>query len=177
MDNTRWTTKDLVVIGLGASLVVFFAGVAVAITAGHTPPTEMWAAGSAVSGGLIGLLVGPPRSKKAVEAVVKAEAAGAAPPPANPAAAEPPAAPAVAARSADAILAAMSKNSSFAAAMVLLVFFLGLLTLGVVLAAGIIVPLKEFVQSLQSVTTAVISLAAASGSALVGLLAPSPAQH
>jgi hypothetical protein len=58
------------------------------------------------------------------------------------------------------------------AAVLLLLFFVALLALGIVLAAGAILPPHEFVQSLQSVTTAVVALASAAGSALIGLFAP-----
>jgi hypothetical protein len=56
----------------------------------------------------------------------------------------------------------------------LVVVFLLSLALGVFLAAGGIVPPASFTASLKSVTTAVIALASASGSALIGILAPTP---
>ena len=55
----------------------------------------------------------------------------------------------------------------------LLIVFVALLTLGIFLAAGAIVPPQPFTESLKSVTTAVIALASASGSALIGIVAPS----
>jgi hypothetical protein len=53
---------DLAVVGLGAALVVFFAGAAAVLATGSDAPTAFWAAGGAVSGGLLGLLVPPPSS-------------------------------------------------------------------------------------------------------------------
>jgi hypothetical protein len=60
----KWGTKDLVVLSLGVALAVFFAGVTAAVAAGQTPPTALWAAGSAVSGGLLGLLAPSPGSRR-----------------------------------------------------------------------------------------------------------------
>jgi hypothetical protein len=51
---------SLVVIGLAGGLVVFMIGVSVVLAVGQTPPTAMWAAGSAISGALIGLLAPSP---------------------------------------------------------------------------------------------------------------------
>jgi hypothetical protein len=165
MAKTRWATADLVVVGLGAALVVFFAGVATAISVGHTPPTEMWAAGSAVSGALIGLLVPQTRHKgpSPTGPADPATAAGGTPsdkPPLTPQA-----------------LTLPSAGTPIPAAFILLFFFVATLVMGVLLAAGTFVPPKEFVASLQSVTTAVIALASAAGSALIGLLAPVPGDH
>src|SRR6201986_417442 len=75
----RLSTTNLVVIGLGATLVVFMAGVTAAVAAGQTPPTALWAAGGAVSGALVGLLLPAPGSKErhaAAAALVKATDAG-----------------------------------------------------------------------------------------------------
>jgi hypothetical protein len=53
---------DLAVLGLGAALVVFFAGAAAVLATGSYVPTAFWAAGAAVGGGLLGLLVPSPAS-------------------------------------------------------------------------------------------------------------------
>jgi hypothetical protein len=159
---TRWDAERLVVAGLGTSLAVFFAGVAAVLATGNTPPTEMWAAGSAVSGGLIGLLVPPPRSKAAAALEQKAKEA------------------AKNATSTDAVqLHAQAAEATPArttglAPFVLFAFFIVALIAGVALAAGWIIPQKSFEKQLQDVTTVVIALASASGSALIGLLAPNP---
>lgn len=183
---------------LGVALVVFFAGVTAAVAAGQTPPTAMWAAGSAVAGALIGLLVPPPGSKaaqmtaaneaaeaargaEAAEATARkatAEAGGAGDAAAHKAtadAAEATAQKANAEASAHKAAAASLPETKGAAYLLFAVFVLTL-GLGVVLAAGAIVPPQPFTESLKSITTAVIALASASGSALVGLLAPSPSK-
>jgi hypothetical protein len=167
MREKGWSTTDFVVVGLAAALVVFFAGVTAAIAAGKTPPTPMWAAGSAIAGALIGLLVPPPGAKARHQLATKEadEAAAGAKSEAE------------AARAAEAAethrAAAASSPETKGAAIFLFLFFLLSLGLGIVLAAGAIVPPQPFIDSLKSVTTAVIALASASGSALIGLLAPS----
>lgn len=161
-----WRIGNLVVFGLGISLVVFFAGVSAVLAAGHTAPTEMWAAGGAVSGGLIGLLVPAPQSKKTRNALL-ARVIGA-PGPSVQGQGLPPVAGAQGPP-------AVGIGTPAWAAVLLFVFFLALLALGIVLAAGAIVPPEGFVQSLQSITTAIVALASAAGSALIGLLAPTPA--
>jgi hypothetical protein len=194
--STGWSTTNLVVVSLGVALAVFFAGVTAAVAAGQTPPTAMWAAGSAVAGGLIGLLVPPPGSKAAhlsaaeaaTEAAVHAEAtlrethaedaAGGGPPAARAATAEAVEATVQKSR-ADAAAhtaAAASIPETKGAAFLLLGVFIMTLALSIALAAGAIVPPMAFTDLLKSVTTAVIALASASGSALIGLLAPSPSK-
>jgi hypothetical protein len=195
MGMKGWSTTNLVVVCLGAALVVFFAGVTAAVAAGQPPPTALWAAGGAVSGALIGLLVPAPGSKKAhqeaataatalateatTEAAAHTEAAAA------PGAAEP-AAQKVKAKAAEAVAKKASEDASAhnaaaastpetkAATLVLAVLFLVLLALGVVLASGVTEPSQPFVASVQSLATAVVALASASGTALIGILAPSP---
>jgi len=195
MGAKGWSTSNIVVVGLGAALAVFFAGVTAAVAAGQTPPTAMWAAGSAVAGALIGLLVPAPGSKKAhVEASEAAEAvahkatAEASDAMALSATAQPADAPAHKADAEAAEAAAHNATDEAIAHKVtaagipettiatglLFAFFLLSLGLGIALAAGAIVPPQPFIESLKGVTTAVIALASASGSALIGILAPSP---
>ncbi len=196
MGAKGWSTTNLVVVCLGATLVVFFAGATAAIAAGQTPPTALWAAGGAVSGALIGLLVPAPGSKKALEdAAEKAtERAAAHTTLAQAAAAAVVAAPEggeIAAHKAQAEAAETAAHGASdeaavhrsaaagtpetgTATTVLLVFFVAMLALGVFLAAGGVSPPAPFVEPLKSVATAVVALASASGSALIGILAPSP---
>jgi hypothetical protein len=52
---------SLVILFLGAALVVFFFGVSLVLAVGEQPvPTELWAAGGAISGALVGILVPAP---------------------------------------------------------------------------------------------------------------------
>jgi lysophospholipase L1-like esterase len=194
MGAKSWSTVDLIVVCLGVALVVFFAGATAAVAAGETPPTALWAAGSAVSGGLLGLLVPSPGSKRAHEAAAvtaqtaadkaTAEAdahlataravvapADAADPKAKAEAAEATAKQSRAEAAAHNATAAGISETKLAATLLFAVFVLSL-ALGVVLAAGTFTPAHPFVDSLKSVTTAVIALASASGSALIGILAP-----
>lgn len=161
-----WSTTNLVVVCLGAALVVFFAGVTAAVAAGQTVPTAMWSAGGAVSGALIGLLTPAPGTKRAHRA-----AAELAEKTAN--ATEGDVRAKAQAAAADHNAAAVTTPETRAATILLLVVFIILLALGVLLAGGIAVPPPAFTESLKSVTTAVIALASASGSALIGILAPS----
>jgi hypothetical protein len=179
---------------LGAALAVFFAGITAAIAAGHTPPTAAWAAGSAVSGALIGLLVPAPRTKKghvaaaeAAEAVEqkanteaaahKAEAEAAEGEAAAEHKAKADVAQTAAAHAAGEVIANRAAAAGIAgtvvASVLLFVVFILLLALAVILATGTIEPPQAFVDSQKSITTAVIALASASGSTLIGILAPS----
>lgn len=183
-------TRDLVVVSLGVALVVFFAGVSAAVAAGQTPPTALWAAGSAVSGALVGLLVPSPGQKKHYEAAAQ-KAAGEAEkhleivrgasmvaedaPTAEAKAAEAEADMANAEAAAATATAARMPETQVAAC-VLAIFFMVLLGLGVVLAAGAVVPPQALMGSFKNVITAVVALASASGSALIGILAPTPNQ-
>jgi hypothetical protein len=194
MGTRGWSTTNLVVVSLGVALAVFFAGVTAAIAAGQMPSTAAWAAGSAVSGALIGLLVPAPRTRKghlvaaeaaealqekanmevadhvaqaeaaagdtAVEHTAKAEVAQTA--------AEYAASEVIAHKAAAAGIA----GTTLASVLLLIVFFV-LLILAVVLATGTIEPPSAFIESQKNITTAVIALASASGSALIGILAPS----
>jgi hypothetical protein len=52
---------SLVILFLGAALIVFFFGVSLVLAVGEQPvPTELWAAGGAISGALVGILVPAP---------------------------------------------------------------------------------------------------------------------
>jgi cobalamin biosynthesis Mg chelatase CobN len=169
--------------------------VTAAVAAGQTPPTALWAAGGAVSGALIGLLVPAPGSKKAHEeaaatatALARSETTAAADltQAAEAHAAVRPAAEKVKAEAARAVAkeataqasahkaAAAETPETKGATVGLAVLFVVLLVLSVVLASGLIAPAAEFVPSLKSLTTALVALASASGSALIGILAPSP---
>jgi hypothetical protein len=195
MGESGWSTTNLVVVCLGAALVVFFAGVTASVAAGQTPPTALWAAGGAISGALIGLLVPAPGSKKAHEeaaatattlarnettAAAASTQASVAPGAAQPAAdkvkaegAKAVAKQATADASAHLAAAAETPETKWTTVGLAVLFFL-LLILSVVLASGLIAPSAEFVPSLKSLTTALVALASASGSALIGILAPSP---
>jgi hypothetical protein len=191
----KWSTANLVVVTLGVGLAVFFAGITAAIAAGHTPPDAAWAAGSAVSGALIGLLVPAPQTKKAhlaaaaaaeaVEQEAKTEAAdhkaqaeaaaGEAAEHEHAAKAE--VAQTVATHAASEVVANKAAAAGIAgtalASTLLFVVFIVLLVLAVILATGMVEPPHAFIESQQNITTAVIALASASGSALIGILAPS----
>lgn len=60
-----------VVVGVASSLVVLFAGASVILATGHSVPTELWAAASALSGALVGILV-PAKRGDAGAAAAKA---------------------------------------------------------------------------------------------------------
>jgi len=61
------STTNLVVLVLGVALVVFFAGVSAVLAVTGSAPTAMWAAGAAISGALVGLLVPPPGRQAAAQ--------------------------------------------------------------------------------------------------------------
>ena len=195
MGAKSWSTQSLVVVCLGVALVVFFAGATAAVAAGQVPPTALWAAGGAVSGALIGLLVPAPGSKKALEEAATAakslatEATGEAATHAERAAGAEGAVAAahkVKAKAAEAVAqqatadarahtaaAASTPDTGTATATLAGVFFL-LLALSLILAGGLIAPAKPFQAPLLSFTTAIVALTSATGSALIGILAPSP---
>lgn len=151
------STTNLVVLGLGAALVVFMAGVTAAVAAGQTPPTALWAAGGAVSGALVGLLLPAPGSKERHEAAARI-AAGA-----------------------HKDEEAVNHEEQAAAApdtkqtvRVLASIFVILLVGSIVLGAGVIHPTATFgAEPLKEITKAVLALASAAGSALIGIFAPS----
>ncbi len=181
-------TENLVVVGLGAALIVFFAGVSAAVVAGHMPPSAMWAAGAAVTGALVGLLAPAPGAKGRHEAAAERATERAAN--ADKAATDKAAAPgglpddeakelaekAQKAReeAADHKAAAMTTPETKLAVIALLVALPLLVALAVVLSLGVIDTGHEFAESVKNITAAVIALASASGSALIGLLAPGP---
>jgi hypothetical protein len=194
MEAKCCSAMNIVAIGLGVALVVFFAGVTAAIAAGQTPPTALWAAGGAVSGALIGLLVPSPGSRDGHAAA--ANAAGVVAEEATHEAAKHKAAAAAAEGKEAVALTAQAEVAEVAASNathqalahraalaepetpvgLLAIFFVLVLGLGIALAAGVIVPPPAFVDPLKNVTTAVIALASASGSALIGIFAPSPSK-
>jgi hypothetical protein len=53
----------LAVRAVGAALIVLFAGAGVTLAVGHVVPTEFWAAASALTGALVGLLSPQPATK------------------------------------------------------------------------------------------------------------------
>jgi hypothetical protein len=67
MKPAQTSTMNLVILVLGAALVVFFAGVSAVLAVTGSAPAEMWAAGAAISGALVGLLVPPPRRQAAAQ--------------------------------------------------------------------------------------------------------------
>ncbi|HVR05917.1 MAG TPA: hypothetical protein VMS02_07725 [Solirubrobacteraceae bacterium] len=172
-------------IGLGAALVVFFAGATAAVAAGQTPPTALWAAGGAISGALIGLLVPPPGAKASHEALAatlddvatKADARAVENVAAPPVAESARVAAGEARKEASALrVTAAQMPETRSAVQVLLVVFLLLLGLAVFLAAGAIEPPPAFVEPLKTITAAVMTLASAAGTALIGILSPSPSK-
>jgi lysophospholipase L1-like esterase len=188
-----WNTTNLVVIMLGAALVVFFAGTTAAIAAGATAPPALWAAGSAVSGALIGLLVPAPGAKRRHEAAASeaehrsatatatakshrlAAAAGDAKADEETAHAE--AAEKTAREEASTAVshreAALTSPETKVPAILLAAVFVLSLALAVAMAGGAFSPPTELIPSLKGLITAVVAIASASGSALIGLLAPS----
>jgi len=59
----RWA-----IVAIGAALVALFIAAGLIGAFGHTVPTQLWAAGGALSGALVGVLVPAPKSKKNAEA-------------------------------------------------------------------------------------------------------------
>lgn len=143
--------------GLGAALVVFMAGVTAAVAAGQTPPTALWAAGGAVSGALVGLLLPAPGSRERHEAAAKI------------------------AKGAQKNDEAVKHEEQAAAApdttqtvRVLASIFVILLLLSILLGAGVVHATTAFgAEPLKEITKAVLALASAAGSALIGIYAPS----
>jgi lysophospholipase L1-like esterase len=194
MDSKGWTTTNLAVVGLGASLVVFFAGATAALAAGATVPTALWAAGTAVSGGLIGLLVPPPGSakaheraaklaqkrqtealKEAAEHTEKATAPGGSEAAVHTALAEAATATAKTAKqevSAHAEAAGTTTDTKIPAIALAVVFVLAV-ALATVLAVGTFVPPASLTESLKGLITVVVAIASGSGSALIGIFTPS----
>lgn len=67
------STYPLVVVSVGSALVVLFAGACTILAVGHGVPTELWAAASALSGALVGILVPAPGSHAAAAALTVAK--------------------------------------------------------------------------------------------------------
>ncbi|HVR05916.1 MAG TPA: IPT/TIG domain-containing protein, partial [Solirubrobacteraceae bacterium] len=155
-----WTTTELVAVGLGVALGVFLLGTGVAVATGHPPPAPLWAAGSAVTGALLGLLLPAPGTGAARPERADADTDG---------------------TDAGEMLAAVRRAAAArpapetrALAGALLVFFVLSLSLAIALDAGLIVPAPRFAGTLEGVATATLALASASGFALLGLFAPTP---
>jgi hypothetical protein len=161
----------IAVAGVGLGLVAFIFGAAIILKTGHHVSREYWTAGSAISGALLGLLAPSPKATKSgkaaaashsaalAEAHLKAasalEGVGAAP--MTVAVAEAHAAAAKA--STEATQTGRPLTGAVAAGVLLVVF-------AVSLWAGI----DHNLTQLQA-------LAAAAGGALIGLIAPSPAEN
>ncbi len=155
----QWDATRLAVASLGIALVVFFAGATAAIAAGANTPGVLWAAGGGVSGGLLGLLAPSPVPKAVRDAAITAKRLSVT----NAEAAVPANRPAV-----DAAASAIS----WPIFGVLAGVFVLLLALAIVLAGGAINPPTAFAQSLDNVTKAVLALASAAGTGVLGLLVP-----
>lgn len=227
--NSNANPVNLVVIGLGAALVVFIAGVSTVLAVHHPVPTEMWAAGGAISGALVGLLVPAPKrggGEPAAEPVqgqpvqgqpvqaqpvqgqpvqgqpvqaqpvqaqpvqgqpVQAQPAPAQPAQPQPVQVQPGAAPQPVVQVPQPVQQAAggggeavpSEQLSTHPAFVVLLFivFLATAVAGVALSAGWIVPPSGFEKTLHETTTAVVALASASGTALIGVFAPTPSKQ
>ena len=176
-----WGAVQIAAASLGAALVVFFAGATAAVAAGASPPTALWAAGGAISGGLLGLLVPSPAPKGVIQAAADAktralkqsvaEVAGPGPGAVAGAGAAPEVAPGALPVRIDPVVRA----TSWLTVWVLLGAFIVLVTLSVFLAGGAITPPKSFgPESLQNLVKTLIALASGAGTAFIGLLAPDP---
>jgi uncharacterized integral membrane protein len=169
-----WRPQEIATAGLGGALIVFFAGTTAAVAAGANTPTPLWAAGGAVGGGLLGLLVPTPVSKETKQAARAAknsvlDAAKIQSVPAGlnevpkPTAATAP------------VVESAANAAPWSAVWALAVVFVLLLTLAGFLAGGAITPPKSWGnESLQNLTKTIVALASAAGTAVIGLLAPSP---
>jgi len=167
-----WDNQQIAAVSLGLALVVFFAGTTAAIAAGASPPTPLWAAGGALSGGLLGLLLpGPvPNAVRNAAITAKTEDLTAR---ATAVRAGTRATPAPAP---DPEIEAAARSISWTTVAALGVVFVLLLILSIFLAGGAIVPPADFgVGSIQNLTKTVIAMAAAAGTGMIGLLVPSPA--
>ncbi len=162
----------IAVAGVGLGLVAFIFGAAIVLKTGHHVSREYWTAGSAISGALLGLLAPSPKATKRGKAAAASHAAtlaqaheqaaialerqakdaGVAPGTAATAHA------AAAKANTEAVEAVRPLTGAVAAGLLLVVF-------GVSLWAGIKYDLTQ-----------IQALAAAAGGALIGLIAPSPAE-
>lgn len=224
-----WSEIEIATGGLAIGLIVFLAGASAAVAADATPPAAFWAAGGAVSGGLLGLLVPRPATHRepdkagALKAIEKSEsqldsvepqvgstdkidAATALTDAKQGLLGEPsqaleliqqagqhlnqlqqlPIATAKNAQQANESLGAATAKLVAPGAglaqvggpgiLILTIVFVSLLALAVVLASGAITPPNSFKpDALQDVTKAVIALASAAGSGLIGIFVPKPA--
>jgi hypothetical protein len=147
------TTVNIVAWCLGAALVVFFAGTTAAVAAGQTVPSALWASGSAISGALVGVLLPAPKAKERHERAADAATD-----------------PATATEHRE--LAASTPDTT-TTVRALVVIFLVMLGLSIVIAAGVFNPQHAFgAEPLTNISKAVLALASASGSALIGIYAP-----
>jgi hypothetical protein len=164
-----WGNQQIAAFALGLSLVVFFAGTTAAVAAGASPPTPLWAAGGAVSGGLLGLLLPGPVPTAVRNAAITAKAKAMTARASAPAAAAAAPAPAT-----DPEVEAAARSISWTTVVALGAVFVLLLILSIVLAGGAIVPPQSFgVGSIQNLTKTVIAMTAAAGTGMIGLLVPS----
>lgn len=177
-----WGNAQIAVVALGVALIVFFAGTTAAVAAGASPPTALWAAGGAVSGGLLGLLLPAPAPRGFRSAAVKAKktALGLNDPltaptrPVDPVSGQ---TVTTAPSGVSAPVEALARSTSWVTVGALALVFVLLLVLAVCLAGGAIVPPSNFgVGSIQNLAKTVIALASAAGTGVIGLLVPSPSQ-
>lgn len=158
----NWGVSEIAVASLGAALVVFFAGSTAAVAAGANPPTALWGAGGAISGGLLGLLAPAPVPRK-VRAKTIEKATGD-----DDAALKEAQDPSTAS-------GAVMRATSLVAVGSLMVLFVLLLALAIILAGGAITPPASFgTSSMQGVIKVVVALASAAGTGVIGLIAPQP---
>jgi hypothetical protein len=153
------TQVGIALIAVGTGLVVFLAGVCVIAAVGKQVPSELWSAGSALSGGLLGILAPSPSSPtlgKAAAATVAAPATSTT----NTLTAADGSAPSTCeliGKLFNRFVADTGTNRT-------------VVTLVIVFAAAILVPLITSAAE----STELHALAAGSGAALLGMLASSP---
>jgi hypothetical protein len=159
--------------GVAAALFVFLIMAGVILSEGGTVPTEYWTAGSAVGGGLLGILVPTPKNAlsttqqhaaAAHEAAARAQVQVAQQAAVSAETAPDAATKAAAAVAASTAAAAAADHGASAASLTSYIPALALLILFVV---STVVWLWGGVKELQA-------FSAASGTALIGLLAPAP---
>jgi hypothetical protein len=154
--------------GLGLGLVAFIFGAALVLRTGHHVSSEYWTAGSAISGALLGLLAPNPSASKHAKAAAASRAAAEATAHAAVAAAASGTTPAGNAV-VNAHTAAAEANAEAAKAGAPITGAVALVALFIVFTVSLIVGIDDNLTQMQS-------LAAAAGGAIIGLIAPSPAQ-
>lgn len=163
------------VFAVGAALVVLFAGASLVLAVGESVPTQLWAAASALSGALVGILAPAPATKAAGRrhaAQQRSLAAAAA------------AQGAEARKDALAEAAAITDAAASAAgtvdvrAIALLAVGIVALALGIIMALGVgdhvAAQATQRDLAVKNVADTLIALGAAAAGAVVGLLAPPP---